>query len=128
TVDKLKAQIEWEDGLDLPDENFLAAINRSACPAVGDFEIGYPEKLSGIVREWSVAVSTRRGRLATGASLLSDDDVIRLCQATSGGSPVYLSKVTSPRFKAAWSALGEALSSVLSGSPTWEAAVPLILK
>lgn len=126
-VSELKQSMRWEDELDLPEENFLAAINESFLGAFDDFEIGYPEKLTNIRQDWRIRIPIREGRLNRSSSPLTDEDILTLAQAVGGGGSTYLRKVTSPRFKAEWGRLRAELQSVLLGIPNWEAQVPAFL-
>lgn len=118
-VASIKSKIDWEDGLEQPDENFFAAFQIPEKYPYNDFEIGYPEKLAKISNSWSVEVSTRHGRFNSKDSLFSDRELIQLAQATSGGSSVYFSKVSSPKFKASWKDFRQNLKQTLNGYPLW---------
>src|SRR5690606_24532009 len=97
----LRRRLPWDDELDSPDENFLVALN--AIWKGGDaFEIGYPEKLTNIRKDWAARVTWRAGRLALPSSPLSDNDLMERAQEVRGGSGVYLYRVTSPRFAEEW--------------------------
>ncbi|HEV2380844.1 MAG TPA: endonuclease NucS domain-containing protein [Terriglobia bacterium] len=123
---ELKARIDWEDGLDLPEENFLAYINNNE---LGDsVETGYPEKLTNLRKEWSVSVSVRHGRFGRIESVLADEEIVQLAQAIEGGSPIYLHKTTSPRFASTWAQCKEHVNIVLAGNSVWAADVPEYLK
>lgn len=126
-VEEMKAKIEWDDELDDPDENFACAIERARDIATDALEIGYPEKLVNMNSEWGITVATREGRFSSPPSLLTDLEIIRAAKAIEGGSPYYLSKIVSPRFKAAWDALRSDLLMVLRGYPKWEFAIPQLL-
>jgi hypothetical protein len=125
---KIKAQVEWDDTLDQPDENFLVAVMNSFVGSSDDFEMGYPEKLTTILQDWTIAEVSRHGRLAANHSLLSDADVMSLAQALEGGSPIYICKLCSPKLSAAWAQLQSDLKSTLRGMPEWEKIVPLFLE
>lgn len=125
-LEKIKQRIEWDETLNELDENFLVAINENEA-IWDDFEIGYPEKLTTILREWSVSSHIRFGRLESANSLLSDQEVMRLAQAVGGGSPVYLCKLCSPRLGPVWRQFKEDLSLALAGMPNWERILPKFL-
>jgi hypothetical protein len=120
-------QINWEDGLDLPDENFVCAVNEAFVGNCESFEIGYPEKLVTISADWDVKVAIRGGRLEKNQSLLNDDEVLKMAKSVEGGSPVYFSKLSSPRFAAAWKELRTNIDPVLLGNLQWAKIVPLFL-
>ena len=120
-------QINWEDGLDLPDENFLCAVNEAFVGNSESFEIGFPEKLVSISAEWDVKVAVRGGRLCKNQSLLNDDEIVTMAKSVEGGSPVYFSKLSSPRFIAAWRELRTNIDPVLLGNARWAEIVPLFL-
>jgi hypothetical protein len=124
---RLKARIEWDEELDEPDENFLVAINEDTRTNSDSFEIGYPEKLSTIATEWSVSIAIRAGRLAKGRSILSDEELIELAKFVHGGSPVYLQKITTPRFASPWHQFAADVEKLLPGSYHWQAMVPELL-
>jgi Endonuclease NucS len=127
-MSKTKGRIKWEDSLDLPEENFACAINEVFVQHWDSYEIGYPEKLVTISSDWDVKVSVRGGRLGTDRSLWSDAEILRMAKAIEGGSPVYLGKLSSPRFGAAWKELRTNLEPVLAGNAQWFAIVPLFLQ
>lgn len=124
----VKTQVEWDDTLDQPDENFLVAVMRSFAGQSDDFEISYPEKLATILTDWKIVEHSRHGRLAATHSLLTDADILCLAQAVEGGSPVYLYKLCSPKLSATWKQLQVDLASTLRGMPEWERVVPLFFK
>jgi hypothetical protein len=126
-VKLFKAQIEWDDELDQPDENFLIAVMKSFVGNSDDFEMGYPEKLTTILLEWEIVELSRHGRLAEGHSLLLNEDIMSLAQAVEGGSPIYIHKLCSPKLSAAWKELRINIASTLSGMPDWEKIVPVFL-
>lgn len=123
-AESLKTRIEWEEELDEPDENFMVAANARMVDFYDDFEIGYPEKLTKILTEWSVLLSVRSGRFAEGKSTLTDEELIKLAQAVDGGSPIYFAKTSSPRFEASWESLRTDLPRVLEGNKGWADIVP----
>ncbi|MGP8199940.1 MAG: endonuclease NucS domain-containing protein [Limisphaerales bacterium] len=127
-AEKIKAQVEWDDSLDQPDENFFVAVMRSFVEQSDDFELGYPEKLTSILRDWKIVEFSRHGRLAPKNSLLTDADVLSLAQAVEGGSPIYIYKLCSPKLSAAWKQLQTDLVSTLRGMSEWESIVPVFLK
>lgn len=124
---ELQKRIEWEDDLDLPDENFVCAVNKAFVGNWDDFEIGYPEKLATLRADWDVSIGIREGRLKQDGSLLTDSDLLGLALAVEGGSPIYLAKLSSPRFSAAWQQLRNDIGPVLGYNHTWEQVVPLFL-
>jgi hypothetical protein len=124
---KLKARIEWEDDLDEPDENFVAYVNKAILGSYEGVEIGYPEKLTTMLGEWSISVSIRSGRVDRNRSVLEDDEIIALAQAIDGGSQIYLGKITSPRFEASWNQLPLDLEPVLRGNERWQKTIPKYL-
>ena len=126
--ERLKAQVVWDDTLDQPDENFLSAVTSSVVGLFDDFEMGYPEKLTTILTEWKVAELLGYGRLARNHSLLNEADILRLAQAVEGGSPIYISKLCSPKHSAAWKQLQNDLKSTLRGMLEWERVVPTFLE
>ena len=97
-LEKLKARIDWEGDLDEPDENFVAHVNTATRDLCEGLEIGYPEKLTNMRAEWSVSVLIRSGRFDRNRPVLTDEEIIALAQAIDGGSPIYLGKISSPRF------------------------------
>jgi hypothetical protein len=123
-LERLKARIEWEDDFDEPDENFVAHVNAAAQDICESLEIGYPEKLTNIRAQWSVAVSIRSGRFDRNRPILADEEIIALAQAVDGGSPIYLGKTSSPRFEASWKQLRADLEPVLRGNERWGETVP----
>jgi Endonuclease NucS len=122
---RIKRRIAWDNDLDEPDDNFLCAIEQNRTCNADTFEIGYPEKLTTLLLDWSVSIAKRCGRLSQ--SSLTDAELIALAQAVSGGSDYYFGKTTSPRFKAAWNAFRENVFSVVRGYPTWETVLPKLL-
>jgi Endonuclease NucS len=126
-VEALKSRLEWEDGLNEPDENFLVAINAAMFDCCDTLETGYPEKLTNIRENWSVSVAIRSGRLAQESSVFADHEIIALAQAIDGGSPIYLGRTSSPRFKVAWKQLREDLHAVFRGNDRWQEIVPRFL-
>ncbi len=126
-VKEIKEELDWEPELDSPDENFLISINRLFVSVADDIEIGFPEKLTNIRRDWRTSVAVRAGRLGKPASPLSDGELLSLAQAIEGGSSIYLHKISSPRFKDEWRLLRSNLDSVLLGMPNWKAVVSSIL-
>ena len=126
-VSEIKRAIYWDDKLDDPDENFPCAIEAIRECQTEDIEIGYPEKLSVMVREWSLNVAARQGRFDVQSSVLTDSEIIKQAMAVEGGSPYYLSKVTSPKFKSAWETFREDVARTVRGYPKWEGVLPLLL-
>jgi hypothetical protein len=124
---EIKQSMEWDDGLDHPEENFLAAINERLLGTFDEFEIGYPEKLTNIRRDWRIAILVREGRLDRSSSPLTDEDILRLAQAIAGGGSAYFCKITSPKFHAEWGRVRAELEPVLLGIPNWEAQVAAFL-
>lgn len=120
-------QVNWEDGLDLPDENFVCAVNEAFVGNWESFEIGYPEKLVTISADWDVKVAVRGGRLDGNQSLLTDDEILTMAKSVEGGSPIYFSKLSSPKFAAAWKEVRTNLDPVLLGNARWEEIVPLFV-
>ena len=51
-IDQLKKGGWWDDELEAPDENFLAAVNNSFVGTPDDIEIGYPETLTNLRSDW----------------------------------------------------------------------------
>jgi hypothetical protein len=126
--ERCKARIDWEEDLEQPDENFVANINKTMVNFCDDSELGYPEKLTNIrASGWTVHVSLRLGRMGQEDAVLTDKEIIALAQALDGNSPIYLHKVTSPRFTAGWKQLCGDLPSVLLGNSTWSDVVPRFL-
>jgi hypothetical protein len=126
-VERLKANVEWDDELDQPDENFLVSVNRLFID-YHTFEIGYPEKLTNIRNDWGMEISIREGRFAIGHSLLTGEELLMLAQAVEGGSPIYLYKLSSPKFDAAWNELLANIKQVLPGMSNWQEFVPPFLE
>jgi hypothetical protein len=126
-LEQLKGRIAWDDGLDEPDENFIANINACRLNMCEDFESGYPEKLTNLRTGWSVSVSVRSGRLGHKEAVLTDEEIIALAQGVDGGSSIYLGKTSSPRFEAGWKQLREDLAPVLQGNAKWQEVVPRFL-
>ncbi len=114
---------EWADDLDNPDENFLCAIQPPEECRQDDYEIGYPEKLTRIAIEWDIAMTRRLGIFDPGRSLHSDDDLIKMAQARTGGSDLYFNRVSSPQFATSWSFVREQVAPVFIGYPRWESIV-----
>ncbi len=123
-LDKLKAQFEWDEGLDEPDENFVCQMEVGLCDS---FEIGYPEKLTNLRAQWSVSVIKRLGRLDREQSLLTDDEILSLAQAVHGGGSIYMIKTSSPRFEASWKQLRTNVDGVLEGNNRWQKTVSRFL-
>ena len=123
-LEQLKARINWEEGLDEPDENFVCQMQTGLCDS---FEIGYPEKLTNIRSNWFISVSTRSGRLDRKSSVLTDEEIIMLAQAVETGSSIYLGSICSPRFEASWKKLRGGTKPVLLGNRRWQVIVPRYL-
>lgn len=126
--EQLKKRVEWEDGLNEPDENFVAYITGAMFDFCDTLETGYSEKLTNLRAEWSVTVSIRHGRLAQEEAILTDEEIIALAQACDGGSPIYIGKTSSPRFGASWKQLRADLEPVLRGNANWQEVVPRFLE
>jgi hypothetical protein len=126
-LEQLKARIEWEDDLDEPDDNFVAYVNMATRDLCESLEIGYPEKLTNLHAKWSVSVLVRSGRFDRNQSVVTDEEIIALAQNVDGSSPIYLGKISSPRFKASWKQLRADLELVLRGNDNWQEIVPLYL-
>jgi hypothetical protein len=126
-VGRLHQALDWDDELDAPDEHFLVAINRAFRSGPDSFEIGFPEKLTNIRRDWRISKCLRKGRLASPPSPLSDEELLSLAQAVDGGSPIYLHKLTSPKFNAAWRNLRRDIDQVLLGMPHWSSVTSAFL-
>ncbi|MGO8927743.1 MAG: endonuclease NucS domain-containing protein [Limisphaerales bacterium] len=127
-IAKLKNSIEWDDDLDEPEENFLCALNQDSEAYCDTLEIGYPEKLTNLERSWKISVLVREGRLSSNASLLTDEEIMRLAKKVEGGSQVYFGKICSPHLKAAWKQMLVDLRLPLKGNRLWEKTVPVFLK
>lgn len=123
----LKLEFEWDPELDPLEQNFFAALHEPKDREYDNFEIGYPEKLSGLSSSWTLLMSERHGRLSGENSLLTDDDLIKLAMAVEGGSSVYYGKTGSPKFKAPWQELRKNLIATLEGYPSWQSIVPCVL-
>lgn len=118
--ERCKAHIDWEEGLDEPDGNFAAYINNSMGKFCDTLEIGYPEKLTNIrAGGWAISVSARFGRLGQVNAVLTNEEIIALAQSVDGGSPIYLHKITSPRFNVGWKQLRGDLDTLLLGNVAW---------
>lgn len=124
---KMRAQMEWVEGLDQPDENFLVAIGDQFGSIADTSEIGYPEKLATILRDWSVTEFSRHGRCAANPELLTNDDLLLLAQATQGGSPLFLNTLCTPKHVAVWNQMLDDITLTLKGIPEWEEIVPMFL-
>jgi hypothetical protein len=114
---------EWADDLDNPDENFLCAIRSPEECRQDDYEIGFPEKLTRIAIEWDIVMTRRFGVFAPDRSLHSDEELIKMAQAQTGGSDLYFNRVSSPQFASSWSFMREQVAPVFNGYPRWETIV-----
>lgn len=115
---KIKDSIDWDDELDLPDENFLVAMPIHNIPYT-TAEIGYPEKLRKMAESWSFATALRSGRFKESADILTEEDIIKGAMHLEGGATYYLSKLTSPQFKEQWDNFKENLKYVILGNSYW---------
>ncbi|KQZ28069.1 endonuclease NucS domain-containing protein [Duganella sp. Root1480D1] len=125
--DALKQQLNWDDELDQPDENFLMAYCRDFFNH-DTMEIGYPDKLRVMTDAWEVNVILRSGRFKSNEQLISNEQVIQLAMQTEGGSPHYLNCITSPKFVDRWNQLKNDSLLVAKGNSGWELAIPMILE
>ena len=117
---------EWIEGLDHPEENFLCATEFPEDCAQDAIEIGYPEKLTSIAIEWNITMVKRTGSFDSARSLHSDEDLISMAQAKTGGSDLYFNRVSSPQFESSWSSMRELIDPVLTGYPQWKFIVPIV--
>lgn len=124
---KIKQQLNWEEELDEPDENFLIAYC-NMFSSHDTMEIGYPDKLRVMTDSWSVNVSCRSGRFKSNERLVSDEQIVQLAMQTGGGSPHYLNCITSPKFKDRWGQLRNDSQLVAKGNSNFELAIPMILE
>ena len=127
-LQETRPDLEWETGLDEPDENFFVNLSRYIGHDYDEFSVAYPEKLAGLKdMDWTMKVLRRAGRLNAQSSLTSDDEMLALAAAIEGGANDYLQVFLPPRHTARWEKLQQDMELVLFGNDAWAEVVPLVL-
>lgn len=112
-----------EDG-DHPDwpleEAIITALNGSEDLQRDDTENGYPEKLAGDMNKgWIVSSIVRSGSLFPDTQVMSDEEVLAICQGIEGGNTVLFTSISSPQYRANWESFCSGIERTLSGNSGW---------
>jgi hypothetical protein len=113
-------ELDWDEYLDDPDENFLSALmsNISGHSAV---ELGHPEKIKLMDEQgWSISVAVRNGRYKKNAELLSNEQLLTEFSKSEGGANYYLQSTSSPKYPPSWNKFKDDVAIVLMGNEKWE--------
>ena len=122
----IKCKIDWEEGIDQEDENFVAAISNQINRETG--EMGSPEDLKRLTHEgWDLKIVLRAGRFKANEKVMTDKDLLVMASAEEGGASFYLCKQTSPNLKQQWTKLMHDLIEVLTGNGQWHELIPNLL-
>jgi hypothetical protein len=122
---RLKGQ-GWHDELNessryLEEQLSLAELSLRLFDSCDDREIGYPEKLSGMLNGWTVLEIFRGGSRLQSQAVLSDWELLRLARGLGGYNAHTYEMVGTPRRALSWSEAREQAEYCLRGNSAWQA-------
>ncbi|MCX5880331.1 MAG: endonuclease NucS, partial [Deltaproteobacteria bacterium] len=126
---ELKAEYETDDlesiNPTMVQEDFSRRLLEQSTWAHDTYEIGYPDKLSTILRTgWSCVEIIRRGRMISAAAV-SDEELLASLQGLTGDNTIMYLRVATPRITQSWTDFLNASEKCLRGNPAWERAFKL---
>lgn len=107
------------------EQMLLSRVSRTVLPRIKEldysFEIGYPEKFTGLVeRDWAVKLLERTGPFAD-KKVTPDATLVDLVKGIGGMNALRFERLTSPAQKLDWAQARAASAHCLEGNQAWTA-------
>jgi hypothetical protein len=122
------ATTHWADELDEPirfleEQLVIAEVTDAFFDHCDDREIGYPEKLANVCRDWEVVTLIRGGPRLESQTIFSDEYLLRWAKGLDGGNAAHFDMIATPQRRLAWNEAKTNAAYCLKGNHAWESLV-----